>query len=90
MKRSDLKTELGKNLYDYSELPKNEIPDDVLEDISSSFFIRNEIDQYEFHQLDQNISLFLATAEASMKMFFDWNKSFTDFGYHPPILEFTS
>ena len=84
------RTELGKHVYNYSPIRKDRIPYQVLEDISSSFFTRHNITSVErVENIDQSILLFYARAEPSLQLFTEWSRSFTDFGYDAPILNFT-
>lgn len=75
-------------MYDYSPIRKSYIPDEILEDISSSFFIREEIEDYTKVEIWGEGLVIFYIPETSLGIFPKWRKAFLVHGYDPPILNF--
>ena len=87
MKREEFLTDLGRYLFDYSSIKKYTIPTEVLEDISRSYFIREEIPIYS-HSLIDGFIVYVAQAPYCMVQYSRWRSSFMEHGYPVPILHF--
>lgn len=88
MQREELRTELGKHIYDFSPISKDSIPHNVLLDIGTSFFIRNEIKEYSLESvIPDDFPIWVGVAEPRLELYSDWRNSFWVSGYEAPILE---
>ena len=87
MNREEFTSDLGKYLYDYSEIRKQEIPREVLEDISSSFFTRQEVEDYEVY-FEHDMILFIVLMHPSLRILSLWKEAFGSHGYNAPLIEF--
>ena len=80
------KTELGEYLYYYSPLPKTLIPAEILEDLTSAFCIRNNMDLVEIVEIETNIYLVAVQGEETLDTWVRWADAFYPHGYTPPVL----
>jgi hypothetical protein len=89
MNRTDLKTNLGRHIYDYSPLRKSSIPIEILDDLSSSYMLRQNIIYYHRVYLE-DVCCYVALSTPSMVKYSLWRNAFMEHGYEPPILDLIS
>lgn len=86
--RDQLKTDLGKYVYDYSDLPKSDLPDSIAEDIADAYCVRHEIefvcwiDSADGHYMMMG----LTDRDPTMYDYAQWRYSFEQHGYSAPLL----
>lgn len=89
--REQLKTELGKYIYDYGPLLKIYITKEVLFDLSDSFCIRNNAELISRAELTPGINIVTIKIEdEGFELYVDWARSFEDHGYSAPLLDVVS
>lgn len=86
MNRIDLKTNLGRHIYDYSPIRKSSIPIEILDDLASSYMLRQEITYYHRVYLE-DVCCYVALSTPSMVKYSLWRNAFMEHGYEPPILD---
>lgn len=89
----NLKTELGKFLYDYLPLKKSEIKTSVLTEIAESWCARHGLELREIEMVfnptvERKIHIVhVSWAEPQLLLYETWRRAFSDHGYLSPCLD---
>lgn len=88
MLREELLTDIGRYAYDYSPIPKQVIPEDVLHDIASSYCIREGVISCEWvYTTEYTLMHGILKDDPTMHNYESWNRSFAIHGYSAPLID---
>lgn len=86
MRREDLKTDLAREVYDWSPLRKEETPVEIFDEIVRSFCSREERSLLISEQRGQAGAYVAVSGEHSLDLHARWLDAWYAHGYYPPIL----
>lgn len=89
MNRDELKTDLGRYVYDYSEIPKSVCTDEVRIDIAEAYCVRYEINKSFWVKLDSDLKMFICVVDfvPTMQHYLEWRRAYENHGYSAPLLD---
>lgn len=86
MLRDELTSDLGKIIYDYSEISKQSIPPEIARELSEAFCVRENINFRSWSNEPPGIGTVEVETEESLELYSRWKGAFVEHGYSPPFL----
>lgn len=95
MLREELKTDIGKRMFDFSPISKNHIPSEILKELIQIYLKEIELDlEYEIEsihvgsQVPPISRIITFFTEPDILLYTKWRGVFSVHGYEAPIVDF--